>query len=541
MANDHPWWKTAVIYQIYPRSFQDTTGNGVGDLPGIISRLPYLSDTLGVDAIWLSPFYPSPMKDFGYDVADYRGVDPLFGTRDDFDRLLREAHSRSLRIIIDLVPNHTSDQHPWFLESRSSRDNPKRDWYVWREASVDGSPPNNWLSVFGGLAWEWDENTSQYYLHSFLKEQPDLNWRNPEVKEAIFDVVRFWLERGVDGFRIDVAHFIMKDPQMRNNPLNEKKTLSLHRSLGEYDSQIHLYDKGHPDVHGVYREFRALLDRYSRESPRGSLGEIHIFDLKEWSSYYGRNLDEIHLPLNFTLLKAAWDAEHIRQQVDSLERALPKGAWPNYVLGNHDEARLASRIGREQCRIAAMLLLTLRGTPTLYYGDEIGMKNGEIPPGRELDPAGLNQPGQEQGRDICRTPMQWSPQEWGGFSPQGTEDTWLPLQSEYQSTNVENQLADPASMLQLYISLLRIRRSNPALQIGRYRAVLEDHPSCYCYLRETLEQKLLICLNFSAEEQALAIPLLEKGHVLLSTHLDRKGKAEFPLRLRPNEGCLIKV
>jgi alpha-glucosidase len=541
MSNEYPWWKTAVIYQIYPRSFQDTTGNGIGDLPGIISRLPYLSDTLGIDAIWLSPFYPSPMKDFGYDVADYRGVDPLFGTRDDFDRLLKEAHSRKLRIIIDLVPNHTSDQHPWFLESRSSRDNPKRDWYVWRDAGIDGSPPNNWLSVFGGLAWEWDENTSQYYLHSFLKEQPDLNWRNPEVKEAVFDVVRFWLERGVDGFRIDVAHFIMKDPQMRNNPLNENKTLSLHRSLGEYDSQIHLYDKGHPDVHGVYREFRSLLDRYSQENPRVSLGEIHIFDLKEWSSYYGRDLDEIHLPLNFTLLKAAWDAEHIRQQVDSLEIALPKGAWPNYVLGNHDEARLASRIGRKQARIAAMLLLTLRGTPTLYYGDEIGMKNGEIPSDRELDPAGLNQPGQEQGRDICRTPMQWSPQEWAAFSPQGTGDTWLPLQSDYQQTNVESQLADPASMIQLYISLLRIRRSNPALQIGTYQALLEDHPSCFCYLRETPEQKLLICLNFSAEEQSLEFPLREKGYVMLSTHLDREGKAEFPLRLRPNEGCLIKV
>ncbi|MBS3751249.1 MAG: alpha-glucosidase, partial [Anaerolineales bacterium] len=292
------WWKKAVIYQIYPRSFRDSTGNGIGDLPGVLEKLPYLDEVLGVDALWLSPFYPSPMKDFGYDVADYRGVDPLFGTLDDFDRLLEESHRRDIRMIIDLVPNHSSDQHRWFQESRSSRDNPKRDWYIWADPQPDGSPPNNWLSVFGGPAWEWDENTGQYYLHSFLKEQPDLNWRNPDVKEAMFDIVRFWLDRGVDGFRIDVAHYILKDPEMRDNPQNPRPMSSIHKPLGEYDSQLHLYDKGHPGVHEIYRELRSLLDSCGSNQPRVSIGEIHIFEWEEWSRYYGENLDELHMPYN---------------------------------------------------------------------------------------------------------------------------------------------------------------------------------------------------------------------------------------------------
>ncbi|MFO8036141.1 MAG: alpha-amylase family glycosyl hydrolase, partial [Anaerolineales bacterium] len=294
------WWQTGVFYQIYPRSFLDTTGNGVGDLQGIIHNLDYLGDTLGVDALWLSPFYPSPMKDFGYDVSNYVDVDPLFGDLDDFDELLTKTHQRGIKIIIDLVPNHTSDQHPWFQASRSSRDDPKRDWYIWADPKEDGRPPNNWLSVFGGPAWEWDPNTEQYYLHSFLTEQPDLNWRNPEVETAFFDVVRFWLERGVDGFRVDVAHYIMKDPSLKDNPLNPQRTKSIHRPLGEYDAQFHLHDKGHPDVHDIYRRFRRLLDEYSHDQPRVSIGEIHILDWEKWATYYGQDLDELHMPFNFS-------------------------------------------------------------------------------------------------------------------------------------------------------------------------------------------------------------------------------------------------
>ena len=264
--NEYPWWQKAVIYQIYPRSFMDANGDGIGDLQGIIQRLDYLSGTLGVDAIWLSPFYPSPMADFGYDVADYTGIDPVFGDLDDFDALVKQVHDRNLKIIIDFVPNHSSDQHPWFIESSSSRDNPKRDWYTWRDAKQDGSPPNNWLSVFGGSAWEWHPPTGQFYLHSFLKEQPDLNWRNPELKEAMFQVLRFWLDREVDGFRIDVAHFIMKDPELRDNPLKQVPSSDYHKPLGDYDSQILLHSQNHADIHPLYREIRQLLDEFSRET-----------------------------------------------------------------------------------------------------------------------------------------------------------------------------------------------------------------------------------------------------------------------------------
>jgi len=538
MTEITPWWQTAVIYQIYPRSFRDTTGNGIGDIPGIIEKVPYLADTLGVDAIWVSPFYPSPMKDFGYDVSDYRSIHPLFGTMENFDLLLAELHRSSLKLIIDLVPNHSSDQHPWFKASRSSRKNPKRNWYIWKDPKPDGSPPNNWLSVFGGSAWEFDHDTGQYYLHSFLKEQPDLNWRNPEVKEAMFDIVRFWLEKGVDGFRIDVAHFIMKDPDFRDNPVKDINSPSIHRSLGEYDNQQHLYDKGHPDNHIVFRELRDLLDQYNQ---RVAIGEIHIFDWQEWAAYYGKDLDELHLPYNFSLLGIKWEADQVQRAVDQLERILPSGAWPTYVLGNHDEARLASRIGSENTRLAAMLLLTLRGTPTIYYGEEIGMTNGQIPREGELDPAGLRQPGWDQGRDICRTPMQWSAEPLAGFSPPGTKDSWLPVAGNYAQVNVQNQLADPNSLLELYKTLLTLRKELPALQLGAYQPIPDQIPDVYSYLREYNDTKLMICLNFSSEQRIMRSTLLQDASILLSTQMDRKGSLQQELELRPLEGCILTL
>jgi glycosidase len=533
------WWQTGVFYQIYPRSFQDSTGNGVGDLRGIIHKLDYLHDTLGVDALWLSPFYPSPMKDFGYDVSNYVDVDPLFGDLDDFDELLTKSHQRGMKIIIDLVPNHTSDQHPWFQASRSSRDDPKRDWYIWADPQEDGGPPNNWLSVFGGPAWEWDPKTEQYYLHSFLKEQPDLNWRNPEVEKAFFDVVRFWLERGVDGFRVDVAHYIMKDPSMKDNPLNPQRTKSIHRPLGEYDSQFHLYDKGHPDVHDIYRRFRSLLDEYSLDRPRVSIGEIHILDWEEWSSYYGEDLDELHMPFNFSLLGVEWKAEAIRELVDAHEGALPPGAWPNYVLGNHDESRLASRIGKEQARLAAMLLLTLRGTPTMYYGDEIGMTDVDIPRENQKDPAGLRQPG--QGRDISRTPMQWNNSPHAGFSPPSTRECWLPVADNYPEVNLEKQLEDPTSLVNLYRNLLAIRKKQPPLQTGDYHPIAESPTDCFLYLRKTEKGQILIALNFSHREKFLSLPFLEGAEMILSTILERKGPITNPLELHPREGVIIHL
>jgi alpha-glucosidase len=540
MTNRHLWWQTGVIYQIYPRSFADTTGNGVGDLKGIIQKLDYLSDTLGVDAIWLSPFYPSPMADFGYDVADYTDVDPLFGDLEDFDRLVSIAHKRGIKIIIDLVPNHSSDQHAWFQESRASRESPKRDWYIWGDPKPDGSPPNNWLSVFGGPAWEWEKDSGQYYLHSFLKEQPDLNWRNPTVREAMLDVVRFWLERGVDGFRVDVAHYIMKDPEMRDNPVNPEAAKSIHRPLGEYDSQFHLYDKGHPDVHEAYRQFRQVLDEYSHDSPRMAVGEIHIFNWEEWASYYGKNLDELHMPYNFSLLGVPWKAEEIRKTIDELEAALPPGAWPNYVLGNHDEDRLASRIGIDQVRIAAMLLLTLRGTPTIYFGEEIGMTSVEIPRERQKDPAGLRQAG--QGRDLCRTPMQWSAEPNAGFSSPATKELWLPIGENYQEVNVLRQIDDEKSILTLYRRLLALRAQTPALQWGDYQPIDGTPRDCFVYLRTTPDEKYLMALNFSSEALYIDLPHLGKGIITLSTYLDREGSVDLMrLELRSNEGLVIQL
>lgn len=536
----HKWWQTSVIYQVYPRSFQDTTGNGVGDLAGIIKRLDYLGDTLGVDAIWLSPFYPSPMADFGYDVEDYTAVHPLFGDLKTFDDLVQGAHLRGIRILIDLVPNHTSDQHPWFVESKSARDNPRRNWYVWADPGPDGSPPNNWLSVFGGSAWEWDLHTEQYYLHSFLKEQPDLNWRNPEVKNVMFDVVRFWLDRGVDGFRIDVAHFIMKDPDLRDNPPNESDDLFIHKPVGEYDRQIHLYDKGHADVHQVYLELRSLLDTYQPGREIVSIGEIHIFDLPEWARYYGENLDELHMPFNFSLLKVKWTAQEVRQCIEDIERAVPPGGWPNYVLGNHDESRIATRLGEDQIRIAAMLLLTLRGTPTLYYGDEIGMRDVPVAYENQQDPWGIRIPGLS--RDPNRTPMQWDNGPNAGFSPPHIKKLWLPLSEDYESINVKQERSDNVSVLNLYRNLLSIRRQHPALQIGSYQSVDSVIEGCFVYRRILDNQpELVVALNFTGEGKKLVLPFPGTGTILASTYLDRRGSIQLgAVSLRANEGILIE-
>lgn len=567
---DSLWWQTGVLYQIYPRSFQDDNGDGVGDLAGILNKLDYLSDTLGVDAMWLSPFYPSPMADFGYDVSNYTDVHPMFGDLATFDRLVAEAHRRGLRVVIDYVPNHTSDRHPWFLESRSSRDNPKRDWYIWRDPKPDGALPNNWLSLFGGPAWGWDEETRQYYLHSFLKEQPDLNWRNPEVKAAMLDVLRFWLARGVDGFRIDVAHFIMKDPELRDNPLNPYP-VAMQRPLGEYDTQLHVHSVGHPDVHQVFREIRAVLNSFSDPCPRFCVGEIHEFDWSIWTSFYGDQLDELHMPFNFQFLVVPWKGTSIRSMVDGLEAHLPHGAWPNYVLGNHDESRIASRLGRAQVRVAMMLLLTLRGTPTLYYGDELSMVDVDIPHELLQDPWGLRVPG--FGRDPGRTPMQWSSDPNAGFAPATTRFCWLPLAPDCDEVNVAQQIYDPRSMLTLTRRLLSLRRATPALHMGSYRGLDATDDACLIFVRELADEDLpsttpadpmnhesdpcpipspvpdaqaprrfLVALNLTGEAQQVATELEGGGRILLSTHLDREGAVGLArFALRENEGLIIAV
>jgi alpha-glucosidase len=526
------WWQRGVVYQIYPRSYLDTDGDGIGNLAGITEKIDYLHDVLGVDAVWLSPFFPSPMADFGYDVSDYTDVDPMFGTMGDFDALVETLHARGMKLIIDYVINHSSDQHPWFMESRSSRSNPKRDWYVWADARPDGSPPNNWQSLFGGSAWQWDEQTGQYYLHSFLKEQPDLNWRNPEVEAAMFDVLRFWMERGVDGFRIDAAHIIMKDLELRDNPLNPDHA----GPPDAYDAQLHLHDKAHEDIHAVFRRLRSVLDDYSAESPRMAVAEIHIFDWPLWATYYGTALDEIHMPFNFGLLFSDWTSDAVRGVVEGVEGALVPGAWPNYVLGNHDEPRLATRLGAAQARVAMMLLLTLRGTPTLYYGDEIGMHDVDIPAEKRQDPA-VGASG--QGRDPERTPMQWTSGPNAGFCPPSVEP-WLPVAADSTSINVERECDDSRSMLALTRKLLAARRGSPALETGDYR----PYPSpegTFVFGREQEGERWLVALNLTGEERTVGLPGASLKS-LLSTAMDRDALESLDsLVLRPNEGCLLQL
>ncbi len=538
--NQALWWQQGVIYQVYPRSFMDSNGDGIGDLQGIIAKLYYLT-WLGVDAIWISPIYPSPMIDFGYDITNYTDIDPIFGDLATFDSLLEQAHQHGLRVIMDYVPNHTSDQHPWFQESRSSRANPKRDWYVWADPKPDGSPPNNWQGSWGGSAWEWDATTNQYYLHSYHKTMPDLNWRNPAVKEAMFDVVRFWLDRGVDGLRIDSAQRIMKDPELRDNPPNPSPLVTPYKSLGEYDLQLHIHDKGHPDIHTVYRELRQLLNTYSSESPRVALGEMHIFDWPEWARYYGVQLDELHMPLNFGLVGVPWKARTVRQLVDSVEAALPPKAWPNYVLDNHDETRIASRIGPQQVRVAMMLLLTLRGTPTLYYGDEIGMHDVEIPPEYIQDPWGKNLPGRGLGRDPARSPMQWDDSPNAGFSPPAI-DPWLPIANDYKQANVAVQRQDRHSMLSLTRALLQLRRTTLSLAVGSYTPIEDVPDDCFVYIRRFGKQQRLIALNISGDEQQVQLPKMGSGRILVSTHLDHEKPVDLgSLLLRGDEGCIIEL
>jgi alpha-glucosidase len=395
IINAHAWWQHGVVYQIYPRSFQDTNGDGIGDLPGIVSRLGHLVE-LGVQALWISPIYPSPMADFGYDVSHYCDIDPAFGTLDDFDHLVAAAHERGLKVILDYVPNHSSDQHPWFIESRSSRNNPKRDWYIWRDPRPDGSPPNNWLSEFGGPAWTFDQATGQYYYHAYLREQPDLNWRNPDVREVMLDALRFWFERGVDGFRVDAIHQLIEDAALRDNPPDPE----WQEGMSPARRVIRAHSMDQPEVHDAIRAMREVADRYD---DRVLIGEAYL-PIDRLMAYYGVDLTGFHLPFNFHLLSTPWKPADIAALIDRYEAALPRGAWPNWVLGNHDRSRVASRIGPEQARVAAMLLLTLRGTPTIYQGEEIGMLDVPIQPELVQDPWEKNVPGLGLGRDPVRTP-----------------------------------------------------------------------------------------------------------------------------------------
>ncbi len=527
----HLWWQQGIIYQIYPRSFQDSNGDGVGDIPGILKRLDYLQE-LGITAIWLSPIFPSPMADFGYDIADYQNIHPLFGTLADFEALISEVHNRDMKLILDLVPNHTSDKHPWFLESRSSRDNPKRDWYMWQDALPDGSVPNNWLSVFGGSGWEWDEPTQQYYYHAFLKEQPDLNWRNPDVQAAMLDVMRFWLDKGVDGFRIDVMWHLIKDKNLRDNPANP----NYQPHMATYDQLLPVYSTDQPEVHDLVMQMRHVLDGYD---DRLMIGEIYL-PIHQLVAYYGIDGKGAHLPFNFQLLLLPWEARPIAAAIDQYEGALPEEGWPNWVLGNHDQPRITSRVGKEQARVAALLLLTLRGTPTIYYGDEIGMRDVPIPFDEVQDPQGLNMPDKNLSRDPGRTPMQWNRNPNAGFTD---GKPWLRLARDFARENVHRQQEDPYSMLTFYKRLIKLRQQEPSLMVGDYVPVYSD-TQVIAYIRQLNDApRFLIVLNlshrpcfFKPKDSSL------KGTVEIATSPEWEGNAVGEtISLGGDEGILVRL
>ena len=524
---ERPWWQRGAIYQLLVPSFLDTDGDGLGDLDGVTARLDYLQ-WLGVNAVWLSPCYPSPLKELGYDVSDYRNVEPRFGTLKAFDRLLDEAHQRDLRVILDWVGNHTSAQHPWFRESRSSRSNARRNWYLWRDGRADGSPPTNWVSVFGGSVWQWDAATSQYYLHTFLESQPDLNWREPQVREAMLDALRFWLDRGVDGFRLDAAPLFFKDPEWRDNPVNPD-----YRPGDLPDStQLPIHTRNQPGVHELFAELRALIDRYSGD--RVLLGEFYV-PFAELATFYGERVPELHLPLNLSLTWSKWEAETIGTTIADYQARVAGHGWPTTTLDTHDQPRIVARAGVDQARAAAMLLLTQRGTPTLYYGDEIGMRGVDIPPEQAVDPQGRRT---GRNRDPTRTPMQWSADTHAGFSK---VEPWLPVGVDRATANVSTQSQDAGSLLTLTRRLLELRTREAVLQHGAQEP-REAGSGVVAYCRAAERRRLLVVVNLAHASASYALRDEGAGSVLLSTFLDREGeRVADQVRLRADEGLVIAL
>jgi alpha-glucosidase len=520
------WWRSGVLYQVYPRSFADSNGDGHGDLEGIIEHLDHLA-WLGVDGIWLNPINPSPNADWGYDVADYTGVEADFGDLDALDRLVAEAGERGIRVILDLVPNHTSDRHPWFLDARSSRTARHRDWYVWADAMPDGGPPNNWVSVFGGSAWTWDEPTQQYYLHNFLPEQPDLNWWNDEVREAFDEIMRFWFDRGISGFRIDVAHGIVKDVELRDNPSATPDDDALARALGQRQE----FSMNRPEVHDVLRRWRAIADAYEHDPIL--LGETWVPDVSTLMRFYGDGTDELHLALNVPFVFAALGTK-MRAIVEQEEAVIPPGAWPTWTGSNHDAGRFTTRWcgGDDQkIRAALVMLLTLRGTPILYYGDEIGMPEVPVARDRIRDPVGVRGWPDDPGRDRARTPMPWTSESGGGFTRPGVEP-WLP-EGEAASRNVADQRDDPGSVLRLSRDLISLRRARADLRSGSY-ATLEAPGGVWAWRRG---DHTVVALNLT---DAAVDASLGGGEVLVSTHRDRDGeRIADDVRLHPWEALVI--
>jgi len=501
-AEGHQWWQDAVFYEIYPRSFADSNHDGVGDLKGIASKLDYLKN-LGVDAIWITPCFPSPQVDFGYDVSDYENIDPMYGTLADFDVLAKEAKKRGIRIILDFVVNHTSDQHKWFVDSKSSRTAAHRDWYVWRDGKGPEEPPNNWVSIFGGSAWKFDPATNQYYYHYFYAEQPDLNWRNTAVKDAMFEVTRWWYKRGVAGFRLDAVDTLFEDPELHDNPIVRPGKNHFGDAIEEDK-----YNKKLPEVHDVLRGLRKVAD----ESNAVLIGETWTADVAELNRYYGEGNDELQLPMDFlfTMVNKLSPAE-FRKQIAAVDAA---SGWPTFVIGNHDIARSYERYGDGEhndqiAKLMAALYLTLRGTPIMYYGEEIGMKT--TPPTRKedvKDPIGRTGWPEEKGRDGERTPMQWDSSENAGFT-KGTP--WLPVPPTYKTHNVADESKDPNSVLEFYQKVLKLRHTNRALLDGSYTAINESDANVLSYLRVYKDHGVVVALNMSDAPQKMKLELKGKG------------------------------
>ena len=501
---DRDWWRGCVIYQIYPRSFQDSNSDGIGDLSGIINRLPYVA-SLGVDAIWISPFYTSPMLDFGYDVTNYRDVDPMFGTIADFDALVQRAHDLNIRVIIDLVLSHTSDTHRWFRESRSSHDNPKANWYVWADAKPDGMPPNNWLSIFGGSAWEWDGERMQYYLHNFLKEQPDLNFHEPAVQDELLDVMRFWLDRGVDGFRFDTINFYFCDKELRDNPAlaPERRDVSPAPEVNPYNWQEHLYDKSRPEMIGFLQRMRALMDEYPAVAAVGEVGDAQRG--MEIMGEYTQGDDRMQMCYAFEFLSPEKPTgTRVANVLDQFARVAAEG-WPCWAFSNHDVERHVTRwsLTDAQARLYLGLILGLRGSVCLYQGEELGLSEAYVPYEDLQDPYGKRFWPKFRGRDGCRTPMVWITDNLnGGFSD---VKPWLPVAMDHLGHSVSAQEHDALSMLSFYRRMLAFRKAHPVLAKGSFNLVSKT-PDCLAFLREYEGQTIFCAYNFSEADQVVALP-----------------------------------
>ena len=524
--NQLSWWRGAVIYQIYPRSLMDTNGDGVGDLQGIISKLDYIA-SLNVDAIWISPFFKSPMKDFGYDISDYLAIDPLFGTMDDFDELIDKAHRLGIKVIIDQVLSHTSDQHAWFNESRQSRDNAKQDWYVWADPKPDGTAPNNWLAIFGGCAWEWEPRRQQYYLHNFLTSQPDLNFHNPDVRRAVLDNVKFWLDKGVDGFRLDAITFCYHDEQLRDNPAKpaDKRQGRGFSEDNPYAYQYHYFNNTRPQTVGFIEELRALIDQYPGVV---TLGEVSSEDSLATMAEYTQGEDRLHMAYSFELLTDDFSPAYIRHTVEALEQSIGDG-WPCWAIGNHDVQRVATRWGREAFnadmgKMLNALLCSLRGSVCSYQGEELGLVEVEIAYEQLQDPFGITFWPMFKGRDGCRTPMPWRHDaNNGGFSD---NSPWLPVPAAHKAMAVDVQEADPASILNHYRHMLAWRKQHPVLISGDVKFI-ESTDALLVFERRLGEQTLLVAFNLSGEPQSYSLADLGeqaltplKGHGLPKAELN---------------------